>query len=430
MRRGRFGDGARLQLRRDWGGSHWVETAGGGGGGSRAGRGFTGGRGRADGKHAYHRAQNTPQTECPRTRVCYQVAVRSLPLVAAVLLACGGGAASGSGAGSPTDTTPTADDTDVQSAVDFAVGVAIAAYAQNVCQSSTTCGALGSYDPEELPHAPTEHHDATWAVSHLGDADPNDALVAVVESSDPSPALPAVRELARRGRHRVVALGVLGLAGDVEALPILAAALDDPSPAIRRAAIFALGRLGPRVPTMLPALRTLAESGEDVVDRCRAADAATAIGGERVTPTLLRDPDDLIPIGAAPPDAACAGVGRALCTTDVVPLGDLCAVGLHRSDDVVAMFPRQDFETAPHGTRIDGAPTDPIQLVAVGDVVVLLSGRAGHGAVHRIVPGDSGRMKAEAIAAFESVPKWYRADGSTLVVQTEDQRNHRVMVPR
>lgn len=251
-----------------------------------------------------------------------------------------------------------------QAAVDVALQAMLAAHVRDVCQSRSTCGAAET----RLPLSET--------------------------SPDP------------------------------ETVDVLIARLGADDAMARDAAAWSLGRLGPLAAAALPRLRAVASEDAAFSVRCRAADAISAIGGERTEPAWVLEPDDLYAIGTPPPSGACADVARTLCTPMAVELDGACLVGLSAGDagGTVATFAREALETAPHGAAVDGAPADPLQLVTVAGEPWVVSGHA----VHRISRDSAGRLRADKLADLKDVPTWYRVDGATLVVQTTDRVIYRV----
>lgn len=315
-----------------------------------------------------------------------------------------------------------ANDTANQLALDTALQTMILAHARDVCRTRSTCGAAETQLP--FPRPAEEKRDASWAIDHLGDPDPNDALATVIATADPT-AYPSVRKLASSpGRTRVTALATLGAVRDEGAVDVLRTGLLADDVMARDASAWSLGRLGSVASAVLPQLRAAARDDATFAVRCRAADAIASIAGERVDPSWVIDPEDLWAIGTPPPSGACAEVAQTLCTPMAVEIDGACLVGLNSGDagGAVATFPKEALETAPHGTAVDGAPTDPLQLVTVGGEPWLVSGRA----VHRISRDQAGRLRADKLADLKGVPTWYRVDGGTLVVQTADRVVYRV----
>jgi hypothetical protein len=317
--------------------------------------------------------------------------------------------------------------------MDLVLQSMIVAQLHDVCVAPTTCGAAAS--PVELPQG-TEQRDLGWALDHLDDQDPTEALAAVVRAAaQPDAAqterraFPLVEKLAaKHGRAQASAIAVLGAIRDEGAVPVLTSVLQDADPALRELAAWALGQLGAAVGSSVEALRTASQHDASFPVRCRAADAVTAATGARVLPAWVVADDDLFAIGTPTAGEACASVATTLCTAIAVPIdADACLVGLNAGEHggTVATFPRTALETAPHGTSVDGAPNDPLQLVEVAGEPWLVSGSSA-GAVHRIVRSPNGRLRAEPLATFTSVPKWYRVDGATLLVQTADRSVHRI----
>lgn len=170
-------------------------------------------------------------------------------------------------------------------------------------------------------------------------------------------------------------------------------------------------------------LRATAHDDPSFAARCRAADAVTSMTGEKTEPRWVIEPDDLYAIGTPPPADACAEVAARLCTPIALELDGACLVGVSSgAGGTVATFAREALETAPHGTSVDGAPTDPLQLVLVAGEPWLISGHA----VYRISRDASGRLRADKLADLKDVPTWYRVDGAVLVVQTSDRVVYRV----
>ena len=112
-----------------------------------------------------------------------------------------------------------ANDTANQLALDTALQTMILAHARDVCRTRSTCGAAETQLP--FPRPAEEKRDASWAIDHLGDPDPNDALATVIATADPT-AYPSVRKLASSpGRTRVTALATLGAVRDEGAVDVL-----------------------------------------------------------------------------------------------------------------------------------------------------------------------------------------------------------------
>ncbi len=358
--------------------------------------------------------------------MCYSQGVRRfvVSLTASLLvtaLACGAGSAGGGG--------PSSSDDANQAATDLALQSLIIAQLRDVCMNPGTCGAVAT--PIVLPQS-TEPRDVSWALEHLDDRDPEPALAAILRAAaqpgvdaEERRALPAIEKLAaKRGAAQVSALAVLGALHDADAVPILARVLGEGDDLAREVAAWSLGQLGAGAGAATSALHEASLHDAAFPVRCRAADALTLVTGARELPAWLVADDDLRAIGTPLPEGDCAPVAATLCTTIVAPEGDGCLVGL-RAAGAVATFPRTALESAPHGTSVDGAPTDPLQLVEVSGEHWLVSGNET-GAVHRLVRKPNGRFEAQLVATFSSVPKWYRVDGSTLVVQTADRAVHRV----
>ena len=298
----------------------------------------------------------------------------------------------------------------------------ILAHVRDVCHSRSTCGAAETQLP--FPRPAEDKRDAGWAVDHLGDPDPNDALATVIATADPL-TFPSVRTMARSpGRARVTAIATLGAVRDDGAVDVLRAGLGADDAMARDAAAWSLGRLGSLAVAALPQLRAAAHDDATFAVRCRAADAIASIAGERTEPAWVIEPEDLYAIGTPPPTGACADVAQTLCTPMAIELDGACLVGLSSGDagGTVATFAKEALETAPHGTSVDGAPADPLQLVFVGAEPWLVSGHA----VHRIHRDQTGRLRADELASLKAVPTWYRVDGATLVVQTADRVVYRV----
>ncbi|MBD8870111.1 HEAT repeat domain-containing protein [Nocardioides donggukensis] len=89
----------------------------------------------------------------------------------------------------------------------------------------------------------------------------------------------------RDARHAEIAAIVLGLLGDVSAVPLLLDALGDEAPGLRAAAAEALGRIG--VPQAIPGLTAALDEPEELVRRSAAA-ALGDIGDPRAAEGLDR----------------------------------------------------------------------------------------------------------------------------------------------
>ncbi|CAN5527108.1 hypothetical protein BH09MYX1_BH09MYX1_68350 [soil metagenome] len=353
--------------------------------------------------------------------------------IPAIGLACGG-----SMIGNPNPNGAGSDGSDeaAETASVLAFQAILATHARDACSTRTSCGAADSVRAP-FPHAPSEIHEVSWAVDHLSDDDPNDALATLIGAglAAAQPALVTVRGLALLGRDtttRPLAIATLGALGDVASLDVIERALASDSPALRAAAASAVRMLAAVTTFDSERVRSLALDDADFLVRCRIADALTLTSGSRVVPKWTKSEDDLFAIGTPLPTGRCATLAERFCTTMVAELdGDDCLIGLSwGGNGAVATFATEAIESYPHGTSVDGAPIDPLQIVTVAGERWVVSGseETGHpaGAVHLLTRSTAGRLRAIALAAFTSIPNWYRVDGTTLVVQTSDGIVHRV----
>lgn len=344
---------------------------------------------------------------------------------AAIGLACGGGM---SGAGNPNPNSTANDDGNEAASTASAIAfqTLLAAHLHDACATRSSCGSADAARPP-FPRAAADRRDVSWAIDHLTDDDPNDALATLIDAglAASEPALVPLRTVAFQGKPmpRMLALATLGALGDVGGLDAIERALRDGDPALRAAAASAARMLSAAAAFSSDRLRAAMTNDESFVVRCRLADAMTLTSGTRVTPPWTKADDDLFAIGTPLPTGRCASLAERFCTTMVVEEGEGCLLGLTwGGSGSVAVFAAEDIETYPHGTSIDGAPSDPLQLVTVAGERWIISG----GAVHLLTVASAGRLRAVQLAQLASVPTWYRVDGTTLVVQTEDGVVHRV----
>ncbi len=145
---------------------------------------------------------------------------------------------------------------------------------------------------------------AATALGNCGNAQALASLVQVLGDADPAVRAAAAEGLGKFGQHaaravqslladpsaeqRILALRVLGAAGQADAAPTIARLLDDRDPAVREAAASALARLGaPAADAVLPLLHAAAPAV-----RVLAAGILGRIQATQAIPALLALADD------------------------------------------------------------------------------------------------------------------------------------------
>jgi len=117
--------------------------------------------------------------------------------------------------------------------------------------------------------------------------------VAMISSADPearknlSKALEEADDNPRPEKAKESLLLAIGAVGDKNALPAVAAQLSDRSASVQRAAVRAMGRLGPKSEAYVPKLSRLYEQGDDAT-RIHVAVALGSIGGEQAVADMER----------------------------------------------------------------------------------------------------------------------------------------------
>lgn len=273
--------------------------------------------------------------------------------------------------------------------------------------------------------------DVDWAVSHLDVPDASERALAIVLRTQTTAGIAATRAFAMKpSKTRAIALSVLGYLRDHEAMSLFVDALRAQDASVRTAAAWSLGRFGPQALAADATLWELAATDPVFSVRCAAAESLGQIRGAHVNPAWVIADHELYAIGTPLPDGAAAEVGRRFCTSVVLEDGDLILFGVERGEfgGFSGFVPRANPTARP--SPIEEGPGDPLQFVRVAGEVWLISGLShlsfASAAVHRIRREPDGTLRAEKITSLLHVPRRYRVEDTTLILETDDGRTHRV----